>query len=118
MKKTHKKQTYKFGIFAEKISILFLRLKGYKILAWRYKTKVGEIDIIAKKSNIIAIIEVKARAKKTLIEEIIRQKQINRIKRAAELFIARNSKYHNCAVRLDFIEVRKLFIKHHKNFFS
>ena len=40
-----KKQTHQFGILAERVSILFLRLKGYKILKWRYKSHFGEIDI-------------------------------------------------------------------------
>ena len=59
-----KKQTYNFGILAEKIAISFLRLKGYEILEWRFKTKVGEVDIIAKKSDVIIAVEVKARSKK------------------------------------------------------
>ncbi len=113
-----KKKTHQFGMLAEKVVILFLRLKGYKILAWRFKTKVGEIDIIAKKSNIIIIIEVKARKSKALVEEILQNKQIARLKRATEFFIAKNPKYDNMAIRFDFIEVNRFFIPtHNKNFF-
>ena len=64
------KKTYQFGLFAEKIAILLLRLKGYQILKWRYKSYYGEIDIVAKKSRVIIFVEVKARIKKTLIEEV------------------------------------------------
>ncbi len=113
-----KKKTYQFGIAAEKLVILFLRLKGYKILAWRFKTKVGEVDIIATKSNIIIAIEVKARKSKVLLEEILQNRQIARVKRATEFFIAKHRKYDNMAIRFDFIEVNRFFIPtHNKNFF-
>jgi len=115
--KTKNKQTYYFGILAEKITIFFLRIKGYEIIAWRYKTYCGEIDIIAKKSNIIIFIEVKARRSKTSLEEILKPKQVERIKKAAELFIGRNYSFQQCLLRFDLIEVNKFFmLSHHKNF--
>ncbi len=52
---------FKFGLFAEKATMLFLWIKGYKIIAWRYKNNLGEIDIIALKGKFIVFIEVKAR---------------------------------------------------------
>ena len=113
------KKTYRFGIFAEKITMLFLFLKGYQIIAWRYKTYLGEIDIIAKKSNIIIAVEVKARRSKANVEEVLRPAQIRRIQKAAELFIAKNPRFHNCNLRFDFVEVGRFFsIKHHRNFIS
>lgn len=112
-----KKQTYKFGLLAEKISIIFLRLKGYKILEWRYKTYFGEIDIIAQKSQIIIAVEVKARKSKVPIEEILRHQQVNRIKKATQFFISQNVQFQNYDLRFDFIEVdRFLFPKHYPGF--
>lgn len=117
MPKSPKKQTYKFGIIAEKIAIIFLRLKGYKILKWRYRNHFGEIDIIAKKSQKIIFIEVKARKNKTNIEEILKPKQLTRIKRSAQFFIAKNPQFHNCDLRFDFIEIGKFFLpKHQRNY--
>lgn len=117
LKRPSKKKTYQFGIMAEKIVMIFLRLKGYQILAWRFKSVFGEVDIIAKKKQIVVAIEVKARSKKALVEEILRPKQIARIKKSAELFYLRNERFHNCDLRFDFIEVRKFFFfKHHRNF--
>jgi putative endonuclease len=49
------------GVMAETLCQLTLRLKGYGILAMRYRSQRGEIDILAKRSNMIAEIEVKAR---------------------------------------------------------
>lgn len=112
-----KKKTYQFGILAEKITILFLRLKGYQILAWRYKTYFGEIDIVARKGRVLAFVEVKARRSATNFEEILRPKQIQRIKKAAEFFLSRNTKFDDCQIRFDFVVVGKLlFPIHYKNF--
>ncbi len=56
-----KKQAYKLGLAAEKIAAIFLRLKGYRILAERYRNPKGEIDILAVRGKVLAVIEVKAR---------------------------------------------------------
>ena len=56
------KTTYQTGLAAESICRLALPLKFYSILAERYKTPVGEIDIIARRGNTVVAVEVKARA--------------------------------------------------------
>lgn len=118
-KDSRKKKSYKFGILAEKIVIFFLFMKGYKILKARYKTRFGEIDIIAQKSKVLIIVEVKARRLNVSSEESLNIKQIYRIKKAAEFFISQNAKFQNHNLRFDFVEVNKLFIpKHHANFMS
>jgi putative endonuclease len=50
-----------FGKAAEKKATEFLKANGYKILALNYKTKLGEIDIIAQDRDVICFVEVKAR---------------------------------------------------------
>ena len=50
------------GRRAETIAAWYLRLKGYRILAKRVRTRVGEIDIIARKDDTLVFVEVKARA--------------------------------------------------------
>jgi putative endonuclease len=50
------------GYFSEYLAALSLMLRGYRILAMRYKVKAGEIDIIARKGDLVSFIEVKARA--------------------------------------------------------
>ena len=54
-------KAYRRGLFAETVSALLLRLKGYAIVARRYKTPVGEIDLVALKGKRLAFIEVKRR---------------------------------------------------------
>lgn len=116
-----KKQTYQFGILAEKIAIFLLLIKGYSILKWRYKSRFGELDIIAKKAKIIVAIEVKARrsSSKIIVEEVLQTKQIERIKKSAQFFISQNSQFHDYDLRLDFIEVNQFYWpRHYLNFIS
>ncbi len=112
-----KKNSYKFGIFAEKICLFWLFFCGYKILANRYKCFAGEIDIIAIKKKQLVFIEVKARSKKQNIEQILHAKQIYRIKATADYFISKNLHLANLNRRFDFIEVSLCSILHQKNFF-
>ena len=50
------------GYLSEYLAALSLMLRGYRILAMRYRVKAGEIDIIARKGDLVSFIEVKARA--------------------------------------------------------
>ncbi|MBU0503332.1 MAG: YraN family protein [Candidatus Omnitrophota bacterium] len=50
-----------FGREAEETAARFLKNKGYKIILRNYKTRLGEIDIIAKDKEVLCFIEVKAR---------------------------------------------------------
>ncbi|MFT5703914.1 MAG: putative endonuclease [Rickettsiales bacterium] len=109
--KTQKIKSYRFGIIAEFLAIAFLFLKGYRILERRYKTKLGEIDIVALKGNTIVAIEVKARRKVMfkngfLFEEVLSENQKRRIKRAAMFFMKRNfKKYKFHSIRFDLVVV-------------
>ena len=53
---------FRTGLSAESRAAAFLMAKGYRILAKRFRTPYGEIDLVARKRNLIAFIEVKARA--------------------------------------------------------
>ena len=54
-------QAYKRGIRAEILAGLYLTPTGWRVLAWRWKCPLGEIDLVAKKGKAITFIEVKAR---------------------------------------------------------
>jgi putative endonuclease len=114
-----KRQSYNFGIWAERVAEIILILKGYKILQRRYKSHFGEIDLIAKRSNNLVFIEVKARKRRFNIEEVLSTKQVNRIKNSAQFFIVKNPQFSNFNFRFDFIEVNKILLpKHYPNFLS
>ncbi len=85
-------KAYYFGKVSEYIAVVFLFFKGYQILETRYKTKVGEIDIIAYKKGYYVFTEVKARQDRTAALNAISQHQKNRISRAAETFMQRKIK--------------------------
>ena len=54
----------KFGEESESIAVSYLKKQGYKIIEQNYRTKLGEIDIIAREKDTIAFIEVKSRKSK------------------------------------------------------
>lgn len=62
-RKSQGAMSHQKGLWAEGIAVLYLMSKGYKILRRRYKAQGGEIDIIAKKSDMLVFVEVKARKK-------------------------------------------------------
>jgi len=81
---------YKRGQRGEAIAAFYLRLKGYRILAHRYKTPVGEIDLVAASRSRIAFVEVKSRRHKLDLEWSVGARQQHRIRRAALYWLARH----------------------------
>lgn len=84
------KTRYYWGLLAEVLSMLLLMCKGFRILKWRYKSKVGEIDIVAKRFKSLRFIEVKARQDLVTAAESIPPWQRQRIEKTAEYFLMRN----------------------------
>ncbi|MDA0780919.1 MAG: YraN family protein [Rickettsiales bacterium] len=112
----NKTKSYKFGLLAETIAVIYLRLCFYSIISRRHKTKLGEVDIIARRGNNLVFIEVKARKKKDDAYIAFTKHQQNRITRAAQLFIAKNPRYLQTNIRFDLILVCPIFfIKHIRN---
>jgi putative endonuclease len=84
-----RRQAEKRGRAGETLAAWLLRLKGYRILARRVKTRAGEIDLVAKSPlGIVCFIEVKARPDDALAVEAVGPRQRVRILRAAELYLA------------------------------
>ncbi len=78
--------SYKNGIKAETLVCDFYTSRNYKIIATRFRCKSGEIDIIAKKDNLIAFIEVKSRKKLNHLD-FITEGQKMRYFESADIFI-------------------------------
>lgn len=76
------------GRRAETLCAWLLRAKGYRILARRFRTPAGELDIVARRGRTVAFVEVKARADLDAAIHSITPHQQERIMRAALLFIA------------------------------
>lgn len=96
-----KKAAQKRGRWAEALCAAYLRLSGHRVLARNFKTKVGEIDVIAKRKNTLSFIEVKARNEHAQGLEAITLKQQQRIQRTAELFLIQNPMLQVCDIRFD-----------------
>jgi putative endonuclease len=81
-------RAYRRGVFAEALAAALLRLKGYAIVARRYKTPVGEIDLVALKGKRLAFVEVKRRKTAEDAAWTLPAKQRLRIVRAAQYWLA------------------------------
>ena len=99
----------RWGRLAEFICRWRLRLGGWQILETRFRggrgTGAGEIDIVARRGNTIAFIEVKARADFTSALVSLTAHQQQRIARAAESYLARHPELSGCDVRFDLMAV-------------
>ncbi len=106
------------GLDAERMAAFYLRLKFYRIMAVRFKTPVGEIDLIARRGNTIAFVEVKTRATQTAALEAVLPQAQARIRRAAEWWLAKNQPRDNSVLRFDVIALHPYsWIRHIKNAF-
>ena len=110
------------GKFAEFMALQYLRLKGYALVSCNYitgrGTGAGEVDIIVKNQNTLAFIEVKKRKDISTAAYSIQPKQQQRIRRAAEVFLAHHSEYQSFNIRFDAVLVELPFkIEHIENAF-
>jgi len=55
---SHRRKALRRGHVSEYLAAAFLMLKGYRIVALRYRTRLGEIDIIARKGDLAVFVEV------------------------------------------------------------
>jgi len=113
------KTSFTLGIEAEEKAIKYLLNNQYLILAQRFKTKFGEIDILAKENNTIICIEVKKRQTLTQAAECITLKQQERIINAYEYWLQLNHiNPFSLEVRLDVILIAGNQLQHIKNAFQ
>ena len=103
------------GLYAELIAILYLFFKGYRILKWRFKTSVGEIDIVAERSGHLVCIEVKNRADLNSALGAVTPMMRARIAQCAKVYISKNPGYFNKSVRFDVIAISGWRIRHLDN---
>lgn len=107
--------SYRQGMRAEMVAVLYLFFKGYKILRWRFKTPLGEIDILAEKSGQLVCVEVKQRADINNALEAVTSTARGRIGRAARYYVAKHPYYMNRSIRFDLITISGFRIRHLDN---
>lgn len=93
------------GRWAEALAEASLRLKGYRLLARRFKSGPGEIDLIMRKGEVTAFIEVKIRADADRAVEAVTNYQSRRIAAAARIWMARDPRAALGICRFDIVAV-------------
>ena len=93
--------SYSKGVLAEKSAVAQLKSDGYTILHERYKTKFGEVDVIALKGGLVAFIEVKAHKNKTDSLYAVTAKSRRRIEQSALWFLSEYPEYADFDMRFD-----------------
>ncbi|MFT3988928.1 YraN family protein [Aestuariivirga sp.] len=93
------------GRMAETAALWALRLKGYRLVARRFKSHLGEIDLIMRKGDVTAFIEVKQRATRDAAMISVTPFQAKRIAAAARLWMARDPIAAAQACRFDIVTV-------------
>lgn len=75
-------------------------------MASRYRTPLGEIDLVLRRQSLLIFVEVKARKSFDSAMEALRPRQQLRLARAAEAFLAEHPVHSGCAIRFDLIAIR------------
>ncbi len=99
------------GRRAEFIAAMFLRLKGYRVLAQRVRTPAGEIDLIVARGNALVFIEVKQRRTRDSALEMLGAGTLSRVKRAADYLRHKYNQFPN--QRIDVVVISKSHWPHH-----
>lgn len=103
--RAERQAAFRVGISAESRAAAFLIAKGFRILARRWRSPRGEIDIIARRRGLLVFAEVKARDSLDDAAEAIDERQRQRIAAAAEVWLAANPDEMIRDIRFDAILV-------------
>ena len=98
-------RSHQQGHRAEWFAALWLLCRGWRIIAFRYRTRYGEIDLLVRKKDVLAVVEVKRRA--TLEEALaaVLPAQRRRLLRAATALTATRADFRQLSARLDLIAI-------------
>ena len=92
---------FRTGLSAEARAAAFLMAKGYRILAKRFRTPYGEIDLVARRRNLVAFVEVKARATLDDAAYAVTPRQQRRIIDAAQAWLMAHPEHAEFELRFD-----------------
>ena len=100
-----RQQAERRGRLAEIAALWMLRLKGYRLLAHRYKSPMGEIDLVMRRGDVTAFIEVKQRASAEASLDSVTPYQAKRIAAAAASWMGRDPIAARQFCRFDIVAV-------------
>lgn len=102
-----RRRAYRRGRLAEWLCCWYLRLRGWRIVARDWRCPSGEIDILARRRGVLAIIEVKARAEVADAATALSPRQRRRIGRAAQAFLLARPDLAGLTLRFDLMLVAR-----------
>ena len=94
-------RAFRTGLSAEACAAAFLMAKGYRILARRFRTPHGEIDLVARRRNLVTFIEVKARGSLDDAAYAVTPRQQARIIAAAQIWLMAHPEHDSYDLRFD-----------------
>ncbi len=96
--------TYRAGLWAESLAALWLAGKGYRPLARRFKTPVGEVDLVVRRGRTLAFVEVKYRRKMADALAAVSPENAARVRRCAQWWLkTRPDLADKCDIRFDVV---------------
>ena len=101
------------GRAAEWLCLWHLRLRGWHILARGWRCPAGEIDILARRGKVLAVIEVKSRGEFAAAAAALAPRQRRRITRAAEAFLIQRTDLAGLDLRFDLMVVAPRHLPRH-----
>jgi putative endonuclease len=105
MSEARREKAERHGRWAELAALWSLRLKGYRLLAHRYRSPYGEIDLIMRRGSVTAFVEVKARRSADEAIDSVTAFQARRIAAAARNWMARDARAARDFCRFDIVAV-------------
>lgn len=101
------------GRFAEWLCLWHLRLRGWRIVARGWRCPAGEIDLVARRGRLLAVIEVKSRGAVAAAAASLSPRQRRRIARAAEALLAARPDLAGLDMRFDLMLVAPRHLPQH-----
>jgi putative endonuclease len=103
--RSKRRQAWRRGHVSEYLAALYLLCKGYRILAIRHKTPLGEIDIVARKGDLAVFVEVKARRTAAQAIDAVSFAAQRRIRAAGDLWLALRPDHAVLSQRYDIVAI-------------
>src|ERR1700744_6072323 len=104
---------FRTGLSAEARAAAWLTAKGYRILAKRFRTPYGEIDIVARRRNLLAFVEVKARASLDEAAYAVTPRNRRRIIDAAQAWLMVHPEHADFDLRFDVMLIAPRHLPRH-----
>ncbi len=105
VRNARKQAAFRLGVSAEGRAALFLLAKGYRELARRWKSPVGEVDLVMRRGRMLVFVEVKARNRFEDAAEAVTVRQRQRIVAGAEAWLAAHPEHAGYDMRFDAVLV-------------